>query len=61
MTLTSWVTLSRVERAFSGSFERRVTNLLKGVDRRLDGLGRETSQRMDSLASGMLKQPLVYL
>lgn len=59
VTLTSLVALSRVERAFSSSFERRVTTLLNGVDRRLAGLGRETSQRMRSLASGMLKQPLV--
>jgi len=58
VTLTSWVALSRVEGAFSSNFERRVTTLLNGVDRRLDGLGRETSQRMESLAAGMQKQPL---
>lgn len=59
VTLTSWVALSRVEKAFSSSFEHRVTTLLNGVDRRLAGLGRETSQRMESLAAGMQKQPLV--
>jgi signal transduction histidine kinase len=58
VTFTSWVALTRVERASSRGFERRVDTLLKGVDRRLSTLGQETSTRMESLKSALLEPPL---